>query len=163
MPVVTMPQTLYADLPDLQTRVRQEVLLECFDWNRDGVIDTVPVMEIVNAACTEIDMALQTTAGIYPTVFTAPFPPSLRDLALDGMEWRIGAKYPRFHDIDHVTLCTNTRKRLDQIRKGEFNLGQAPPEPSNIQGGATYPNPRAVNQPGSIFANDRRGNWGGVF
>lgn len=163
MTVATMPQTLYADIDDLKTRVRLDTLLECLDWNRDGVIDTVAAAAILEPASTDIDMELQTCSGIYPEPFRAPFPPSLRDLALDGAQWRLGALYPTFYVIDHMTLRVDTRKRLDRIRTGQLNLGQKPAEPSAIQGGRIWPDLSKVSQKPAIFIQDGTGRWGGVY
>lgn len=164
MAVSVLAQTLYADLSDLKTRVRPEVLLKCFDWNRDGVIEPETVAEVINAASTDIDAALQTTSGIYPAVFTPPFPPKLRDIALDGMLWRIGAKYPEYYIIDHLALQKHTEGQLSLIRTGKLSLGTPAVEAgSGLQGGSIYPDPGRVMQAGAIFANNRTGRWGGVF
>jgi hypothetical protein len=72
--------------------------------------------------------------------------------------------YPNHYVIDHMTLRTDVRKRLDRIRIGQLNLGQSPPEASAIQGGKLWPPPSSVmGCPGAIFANNQTGKWGGVF
>lgn len=155
-----MTQTVYAGFAELSTRVRGETLIQCLDFDRDGQVDPGPLASIVNPASTDIDMALATTAGIYPSAFVSPFPPALVELALDGMCWRLGAMYPTYYVIDHVALHKSVEQRLDKIRKGQMSLGQTPPEPSAIQGGGVYPAPGSANQPGPIFGG---GKWGGVY
>lgn len=158
MATQVMTQTLYADLPELLDRVRMETLLACLDFNRDGQIDTGPLDRIRIPASADIDAALATAAGVYPSGFTAPFPPKLVEIALDGMVYRLGMTYPTVVVVDYNTLMKKVQNDLQMIRKGQLSLGQTPPEPNRVHGGYITPPPN--NSGGRIF---KRGGWGGVF
>lgn len=162
MAVETMTQTLYADLEDLRTVVREETLLQCFDWNRDGEIDIPAVMSIcLEPSSVDIDMALQTAAGIYDTPFTPPYPPALKYIALYGCQWRVSARYPTIYQVDIAGFQDKVERELTKIRKGQLSLGRKPPEASGnaIHGGATYPKLGGVTR-GPVFSNSGIGKWG---
>ncbi len=162
-------RVLYLTYQDVLRRVRKELLLSELDFDRDGVIDGVtgapgseeigdgPLGSLVASVCTEIDEVLGKPQGNYAVPFAAApdSPDAVKEVALDLLHARIGAMAPAVVVVDHVAMAREARKRLDEIRNGRRNMGQAPPDPPANVGGALYPSLGACKSP--IFGP---GKWG---
>lgn len=160
-------RVLYVTFGNIARRVRQELLLSVLDFNGDGIIDGVtgdpgeevigdgPLGELCAAACSEVDELLGKPQGNYTVPFALPAPGAIVEIATDLVVARIGAHAPTVVVVDHVALAREARKRLDDIRNGRRNMGEAPPDPPANVGGAFYPSLGACKNP--IFGP---GKWG---
>jgi len=160
-------RTLYLTYAAISRRIRKEVLLAAFDWDRDGVVDGVtgavgeeeigdgPMGSIAETVCTEIDELLGEPQGNYVVPFDLPAPQAVQEVASDLFVARCGAMFPALIVMDHVTLQKEARKRLDEIRNGRRNMGETPPDPPANVGGALYPTLGICKSP--IFG---QGKWG---
>jgi len=159
--VLVVPQTMYARVvPELQAKLRIETILKVFDPLRTGTPDPDRIALIEQPANADIDSALLGPGGIYPEL-SSPFRVKLVELALMGMEWRMGYHWQSLWPIDWVTIKQMVDADLDKIRKGHKTLGGKPPDPAANQGGAVIPGSmHGVVKKGGIFG---RGNCGNVF
>lgn len=162
-------RVLYLTYGAIKGRIRQELLLSVLDFDCDGRVDGVTGADgaeeigegtlgsIVATVCTEIDELLGKPQGNYTVPFTAApnTPDAVAEIALDLLHARIGAMAPGVVVVDHVAMAREARKRLDDIRNGRRNMGQAPPDPPANVGGAFYPSLGACKNP--IFGP---GKWG---
>lgn len=161
--VIVAPQTMYARVvPELQAKLRPETLILIFDPMRTGTLDPNRMAMIEQPANADIDSALVGPGGIYPTI-TAPFAVKLVELAMMGMEWRLGYHYQSLYPVDWVIVKQMVDADLAMIRKGQKTLGGVAPDPGANQGGSLFqPKPEGARclRKGGTFGT---GNWGGVY
>ena len=164
-------RVLYLTYRAILGRVRIELLLDVLDFDRDGVIDGVtgapgseeigdgPLGSLCASVCTEIDELLGKPQGNYTVPFAAApdSPDAVTEIALDLLHARIGAMAPAVVVVDHVAMAREARKRLDDIRNGRRNMGQAPPDPPANTGGKLFGVSLYNGQKTPIFAHKK---WG---
>lgn len=141
--------------PHLLRRLRREIVFEALDPQKTGQLDPEKVQDLEESASVEISMALATCGGVYP-IFEAPYAKALEILAVDFMVGRLGEQQPAIVAVDHVSILSGVRKRIDMIRTGKMTLGEAPPDPAKNHGGVVLMGP--AKQP--IFGNNKSGGWG---
>lgn len=162
---------IYLTYGAIKGRIREELLLSVLDFDRNGVVDGVTgttgaevigegtLGSLVVSVCTEIDELLGKPQGNYAVPFLAApdSPDAVAEIALDLLHARIGAMAPNTVVVDHVAMAREARKRLDDLRNGRRNMGQAPPDPPANTGGKLF---------GTTLLHGRRtpafgpGKWG---
>lgn len=156
-----MAQTLYAGLAELKARVREETLILAYDHMDVGQPDGSALMtDIIIPANGDIDSSLCGPGGIFPTgLGVAPWPPKIVEIAVDGMHYRLGSRFPAIVIVDHRWLEKKVAKDLDDIRRSKGkSLGLSPLEPSSIQGGFISPN--ICGLPKTPMFSGKKGKWG---
>lgn len=153
-----MARPIYATLTDLRGRIREETLIACLDFDRDGDVDeAVFLSAVAEPACTDIDRQL---AGVFPGLvpFAAatddpPTPETIKALALDWYMHRLGTMFPTHVLVDVAPLWVKIQSDLKRLREGKDVVGASPPDAARNTGGsvgAIGDNP-PVSPPESFF------------
>ena len=156
-----MAQTLYAALAELKARVREELLILAYDHLDQGQPDGSALMtDIIIPANGDIDASLCGPGGIFPTgLGMPPYPAKIVEIAVDGMHFRLGSRFPTIVVVDHRWLEKKVAKDLDDIRRSKGkSLGMSIVEPSSIQGG--YITPDIAGPPKTPMFSGKKGKWG---
>lgn len=153
-----MPRPIYASLTQLRGRVREETLLDCLDFDRDGSVDEAVFRSAVaEPACADIDRQL---GGVFPAkvpfadVTDDPPPPdTLQELALDFYVHRLGTMYPTHMRVDTDALWKKISADLKRLRDGKDVLARKPPDPARNTGGTVgaLGDSPPVNPPETMF------------
>jgi len=163
-------RVLYADFTDLSRRIPIETLLKILDRDKDGQVDDYPYLTYAEDASGALDEVLGGCSGVFPLPLPGqngqpgpPFSTNIREIATDGMIWRMGMDHPTVMLVDHRALETRTMKRIAELRKARGGLSDQKTPLAKNHGGAVLPQCQLPGHGGQIFGNAGTGRWGSVF
>jgi hypothetical protein len=126
----------WIDQQALEGHVGADVLRRSLDDDQDGVIDAVPLSKLIASSCGYIGAAL---GPAYPGLAAmATVPPEVERLTLDYAEVLLAKRRPTVLQKDWVELLKAVNICIDQLRKGQRNVGNVAPDPPATSGGTVY-------------------------
>lgn len=120
---------------EIELRVSARVLLQIYDDDDDGFVDTAAVEQLIEDASSYV---LEFYYGNHTTVPTLDaIPPALRRLALDTAHAYMAMRHPEYVRADGHKMFDRVDKELKRLREAHTVTVLAPPDPPRNVGGTT--------------------------
>lgn len=101
--------TIYASLDELRGRIREDVLVTCLDFDRDGEVDEEKFLSVIaRPACADIVRLLG--AGTFD-----PKDDAFREFVLDMYVYRMGVTFPAHVMVNVPAMWEKIQGDLDSI------------------------------------------------